>query len=501
MTLVASTLTRRVCLALVAVVVLARCAPILAWGDIYFDADEAVVGLMARHAAEGTAFPVFQYALKYVLMVEAWLAAPVMALADSSILSLKSVPVALNVATATLLYAMLTATPALAPTAALLAVAPFALPGEITAQELTEAIGMNIEPLMFTMLLWLLRERPFLLGVTAAVAVKNREFAFYAIAALIVVDLLRDRSARLWRGRIVALVAFALVWSGIEVLRLHSSPLGPHSSMAMLTDRGDNMSVAVGAMCIEPSLMAGDLWRTVTEMLPAQLGVVSDPRSMARGYGAQPLEAAWLWVPLVAVLAAGAGRGVLRAWRIGPSSVTWLGVYLMLTGAQAVVVYALTRCGHVSPFTMRYTLLSLFIPAGAIALALERETHRAVRAIVFGMVILWVGVSGLGHVTLVRALSDAQPQGTYRRLAIHLEQQGVRYIISDYWTGYNVAFLTNERITALTNFERVHDYTLAVGANLDRAVEVRRSNDQRCEGAATVAGFYICPPRELPHPP
>ncbi len=500
MTPPAHSVVRRMGLWLVVVIAVARSAHVLWWGDIQFDADEAVVGLMAKHAGEGSAFPVFQYALRYVLVIEAWLGAPLMAVSDSSVTLLKAVPVALNVATAALLYVTLSSTPTLGPIAALVAVAPVTLPGVTTTEDLNKAIGMNVEPLLFTLVLWLLRERPILLGVTAAVAVKNREFALYAIAALIAIDLLRDRSAALWRGRIVALVAFILTWSAVEILRQYSSPLGPHTSFAMLTDMGDNMSVAVGAMCLEPRLMLGDLWATTTGLLPVQLGLVTDGRSTARVYGAQPLDAPWLWAPLVAVLACGALRGVLRARRLGLSSITWFGLYLIMVGVQAVVVYALTRCGHVSTFTLRYTLLSLFIPAGAIALTLERETQKTVRAVIVGIVAVWIGVSALGYVTVVRVLSDVGPQGTYRRLANYLEGRGVQFIVTDYWTGYQVAFLTGERIKALTNYERVHDYTLAVHANLDRAVEVRRVREGRCEGAEVVAEFYVCPPRESPQP-
>ena len=42
-----------------------------------FDSDEAVFGLMAKHLAEGRAFPLFMYGQNYILAVEAWLAAPI----------------------------------------------------------------------------------------------------------------------------------------------------------------------------------------------------------------------------------------------------------------------------------------------------------------------------------------------------------------------------------------------------------------------------------------
>lgn len=488
---------RSIGLVVVIAIVLVRSAPVLYWADIHFDADQAVIGLMAKHTAEGRAFPVFQYALRYVLVIEAWLSAPFVALADGSVPLVKVVPVLLNVATAGLVYLIAASSVTIGPIVALLIAAPLALPAATATRDLTDALGMNIEPLCFAVLAWLLREKPVALGIIAAVAIKNREFALYAVAALIAVDLLRDRSATLWRGRLVALLAGVVTWSVIDVLRGYSSPLGPATTFAMMEGSGGNLAVATGSMCIDPAMMPHDLWLTMTTLLPWQFGLVTDPRSTALAYGMPPLEAPWLWLPLVAVLAGGAVAGVTRAWRRGPSPMTWFGLYLILIGVQAVVVYGASRCGHVSPYTSRYTLLSLLIPVGALVLSLERESGRMVRSAVMGVSALWLAVCLLGHVTLVQALTTAQPRGAYRALADYLEAHDIHFIVTDYRIGYNVAFLTGERVKALTGFERVHDYTLAVQANLDRSVEVRRVSDPRCDGAEVVAGFYVCPPSPL----
>lgn len=485
----------RIGLVVVVLAVLLRSIPVLYWGDIQFDADQAVIGLMAKHVAEGRAFPVFQYGLRYVLVMESWLAAPFVALAAGSIPLVKIVPVLLNAATAGTLYAIATSTLAIGPVTALLVVAPVVLPGPTTARDLTDALGMNIEPLFFTVLLWLLRERPIALGIVAALAVKNREFALYAIAALLIVDVLRDRTAAFWRGRLVALVAFALAWSAVEVLRTFESPLGPGTTFAMTTEAGGNMSVATSAMCIVPAQIPADLWQTASEFLPWQFGLLTDPRSTAAVYGVQPLSALWLWPLLAAALAAGVAAGIARAWRRGPTQATWLGLYLVGVGVQSVLVYATTRCGHVSPHTARYTLLSLLVPVGALLLAVERgEPRSALRVGLVAVATAWIGVCALGVGTEVYALVKADPHGSYSGLARYLDRQGVQYIVSDYLTGYNVAFLTGERIKARTNFERVRDYTLAVDANRDRAVLIRRANEEPCAGGVLVSGFYVCPP-------
>ena len=216
-------------LSIVTLLILARSGAFLWWPHVHFDADQAVTGLMAKHLAEGRAFPVFQYAQEYVLVIESWLAAPLVALSGNATPELiKSVPVALNLASGALLYHTLCRTLMLGSFAALIIVLPFAVPGVGTAGDLTDALGMNIEPLLFTVLLWHLRERPLLLGLTAAVAILNREFTLYALVALACVELMRDRwRVSVWRPHAVTAVAFVLVWSAVALLKQHSSPSGP----------------------------------------------------------------------------------------------------------------------------------------------------------------------------------------------------------------------------------------------------------------------------------
>jgi hypothetical protein len=511
-----------VCVAAVVILVIARSFAFVWWPDVHFDADQAVTGLMARHLIEGRAFPVFQYAQEYVLVLEAWLAAPMMAIWPGSIAALRSVPVAINVATAVLLFVtIITLLPKGRPLAtfpiALLATLPVALPGPMTAADLTDALGMNIEPLLFAVLLWRWRTWPVGLGIAAAVAMKNREFTIYAIAAFVTLDLIRyaiDRVPALerwkelstapandwpqfWRGRVVAVVCFAITWSAIGFVKQYSTPFGPGTAFGILADSRDNTAVAASAMCIVPAKMPGDLWTVASTMLPLQLGVGDERLETGRLYAQTLSNYSWLWPPIAIVLIAGIALGLLRAYRRGPSPATYFGVYLVLIGAQAVLVYALTRCGNVSVFTLRYTLLALLAPAGAIILALEREARPVIRATVAITVIAWASVCAFAHGRLIREYANDSPRAAYRELAHYLDSHDIRFIVTDYWTGYHVAFLTAERVKALTDFERIHEYTLAVRANLDRAMEVRRNPqpDQPCAGTLVGGVFCVCPPQ------
>src|SRR5215831_17708709 len=90
----------------VVLLVVARAAVFLVRPETYFDADQAIVGLMAKHLSELRAFPVFLYGQTYMLGVEAWLAAPLFLLFGPTIGALKLPLLAMNVAIALMVIAL-----------------------------------------------------------------------------------------------------------------------------------------------------------------------------------------------------------------------------------------------------------------------------------------------------------------------------------------------------------------------------------------------------------
>ena len=77
----------------------------LAWDEAYFDSDQAIVGLMAKHLTEGRAWPLFFYGQEYMLGVEAWAMAPVFLVLGPTVFALHLTMVLFNVAAALLLLA------------------------------------------------------------------------------------------------------------------------------------------------------------------------------------------------------------------------------------------------------------------------------------------------------------------------------------------------------------------------------------------------------------
>ena len=87
-----------VALVLLAAVVL-RGVFFLRFDESYFDSDQAIVGLMAKHLLEGRAFPLFFYGQEYMLGVESWVMAPVFAVFGPSVFALRLTMVLLNAVT------------------------------------------------------------------------------------------------------------------------------------------------------------------------------------------------------------------------------------------------------------------------------------------------------------------------------------------------------------------------------------------------------------------
>src|SRR3954468_13000038 len=105
-----------------------RSAVFVFWPQAYFDSDQAVHGLMAKHIAELRAFPVFMYGQSHLLAVEAWRPAPVFAIAGASVARLKLPLLALNIVVACLLIRMFSREVGLAPSMGVLAAIFFILP-------------------------------------------------------------------------------------------------------------------------------------------------------------------------------------------------------------------------------------------------------------------------------------------------------------------------------------------------------------------------------------
>ena len=127
-------------LAIVTLVVVGRSLVFVMFEQAQFDADQAVMGLMAKHIAELRAFPFYAYANDYLLVVEAWLSAPFLALFGTSVAALRLPLVLLNLVAGGLLVTVLARELHLRPLVALVPALFFVAAPPVLAAELLTAV-------------------------------------------------------------------------------------------------------------------------------------------------------------------------------------------------------------------------------------------------------------------------------------------------------------------------------------------------------------------------
>jgi hypothetical protein len=477
--------------AIVLVLVIFRSAVFVLRPEFAFDSDQAVWGLMAKHVAEGRAFPLFMYGQNYMLALEAWVTAVVFLVTGVSAIALKIPILAINVAIAFVLLHLLRGDAGLETFSAVVASLFFTLTPPGTAETVMEASGGTVEPVLYVLLLWMLRRRPIWFGVVLGVGFLQREFTMYGAVALGILALARGdwRRKEEWRraGQIVRTAAE--VWFVAQFLRQFSSPFGPGTT-AVSQLPGNNVTGAMNKFCFDfPTVLQG-FGRLVTVHWPRLFGTERLPVGSFGTESAVIQGAPWSGALLAAVMVLMAGRVVAHSRTDkGASGGNDFCTFLILVGILSATVFAVSRCGDVS--VMRYDVLSILGAVGLAALALRVESRLWIRRLEIAAVIAWAMVSATAHVAVwVEQLSH--PRVPDKVLIVrHLDARGIRYAISDYWIAYYVTFFTNERIiVAAGDAVRIFSYENTVAAHRREAIRISRTP---CGDARPVIqGVYFC---------
>ena len=483
-------------LGLAAALVVFRTLLFVVHGTIAFDADQAVVGLMAKHIAEGRAFPVYQYALPYVLMVTSWLVVPFFWVFGPTVTALKLPLLLINTGVGvTLVWAIVRV--GVRPGVAVVLSLPMLLAAPVTSAGLMDALGMTVEPLAFVLALWFTRRSPIVFGVIASIGFHVREFAAYGVAAVLALDLASGDGVKRAGLRHWALVALACLGckAVVDAAARFASPAGPDTWF--LAEAEGNLSTLSGAFCFAPA----QAWRNVIGLGSSYLGLIwgAQPSAIADGqvhtHARQGLAGLWpLFGGLLALLA---GRLLWQwraVWAMRATAGGQLGMFLLLVGAQAMLVYAISRCGPLSLLTVRYALLGVFLPTGLGLLVWLVEPRRSLRQALVVALLVVAAVNARAHAEMWREYWRAPLYSNRAQLAEALERQGIRYARSDYWTAYYVNFLTQERVViGAETFSRIAIYERTIEQHPDEVVQVAT---EPCGTApAIVPGYYVCPAR------
>jgi len=449
----------------------------------FFDADQAIVGLMARHLSRFHHVPVFYYSLNYLLAVQAWIVAPFFWVTRSSVAVMRLPFVVLNAGIAVALIAMLSRELRLEPRLALVAALPFIVPTPATANQMLELAGANVEPIAYVLGLWALRRRPLAFGVLLAIGYLHREFTLFALPALVIADHREWTNSAASSARRAAWMGggFVVVYALVGLAKTHTGEGGIGLQAASLA----------GQLCLTWPDLIEHARALVTEALPTLFGLMPAPLSAFRMTTDLVAGAFWVWWLVVAALAVVATR--LTARTSDRPAPTVFATYLTLTGTFTALAYPLS-CNvalHTPPL-LRYLLLATLIPVGLLAWFLSRERSPVWRGGVVAAVLLWSAANLADNVRLIRATVANPPVSEHHVLADYLIAHRIRYARAIYWDAYMVDFLSRERvIAASTDLIRIPEYQDEVEAHAADAVVLQRVP---CSGDERVASWCIQPP-------
>ena len=425
------------------------------WEQSDFDADQAIVGLMAKHLAELRAFPLYFYGQHYLLGVEAWIAAPFLLLFGVSVPVLKTPLILMNVVIALLLLRCLVRDAGLQPWLAFAASLFFVLAPPATSSRLLAANGGNVEPLLYTLVLWTTRTQAVVFGLVAMVGLAHREYTLYAILAVVVLDLWEGRlfTRTNLRDKAITLGVMGLCAGVLTLLKGHADLGGPGTAG---TPGYNALSAQVGALasrfCWNPSILIPNLRWLVGENLSVIFGWHEGPLS---AYAASGLRVGhgWAWLSIAGVTAAAAIRQISPESKPAAHDRSFV-AYLVLVGVQSALVYALLGCAVQDHMLIRYTLLTLFLPIGMCAYALAHRPSKPVIWLSICAISTWATAAAADSGRVLAEYVRHPPLSHIRELTNYLDGEGVKYGQAGYWTAYVIDFLTDERIV-FSSLEKV----------------------------------------------
>jgi len=425
---------------------------------------------MARDLVSGRAFPMFMYGQRYLLCVSVWLCAPLFALFGASIVTLKLPMFAMNIAAVVMLWRGLRRE--LDPVGTTLAVLPFAIPSALVSSRLVEHQGGNIEPFVFVLAAFFLRQRPIWLGVLLGVGFLNREFTLIGLIALLVLDGLQGELLRRWKHHLTTIGTLAIVAGSLRLLANWSTSY-------------------YGAQAGPGKPKWENLWGFVGQQLPSLFGAL--PRKLSEFNVASQLTVGHVAVGYALLLLCAAAAMVL-AWKpLERRELNGMSSYLALVGIGQACAFVLVTPSAGDVMLVRYILLVLLGLCGLVALAWRRAVLRPIVVAVIGLLTL----SNLtGNLKLVHEYASGPPRRELNTLAEALLERGVHYALADYWTSFDLAWLTEERIIASPERgrgDRMARYSDELDLHRD---EVYRISNEPCTGGEAILRWYLCkPPR------
>jgi hypothetical protein len=353
-----------------------------------------------------------------------------------------------------------------------------------------EANGANVEPFLYVVALWFLRERPLWFGALLGVGFLNREFTIYAVPVLIAIQCL-DRSlfrADRLRAWLLTAVAFLAVWQTVQVVKPLADAMGPGTrGRPPVSSNGSTVDNLLARSSVDGDALADRFRAMVLDYFPRQIGA----RRIESETGRQGRD--WLRWPMLGVLALLLVRALALAWRRRGGTLTtpWFGWYLVGVGLLAAAGYALTR--PLGDPIDRYMLLTIYLPVGLVAVSLATEPRVAVRRTVLALVVAWAGFSAADHARLLSHYWHDREPDYAQEMADAMVARGVKVSAAGYWRAYKLTFLSGERVQiASTDVTRITRYDWLAQQEGDQLLVLR---PEPCAGEPPLVpgmGWYLC---------
>jgi hypothetical protein len=373
----------------------------------------------------------------------------------------------------------------------------FVLAPPRTAAFLVEAQGGNVEPFLYVILLWFLRQRPIAFGLVLGIGVMNREFTLYAVPVLLALAVIetprlsRQALARLATSTLVAVA----VWQSVQTLKPYADLMGPGTRGQLLRGSpGSQVANLAARFRWEPALVPARVAAWTTEVGPALLGARPHDDLVAP-QGHWPAGAALVGLIGVAcfVLARRSWPGGRFLGRVRTAlASTGFAWYLAGVGSLAVAVYVSGR--PVGFGTARYALLGLLVPIGLVAAGLASGPPRWARLAIVSGVLVWTAASAADSARLAWRYAHDPPLNHVRVLSNELVARGIRVAEAPYWRAYRISFIAREQVkVASTDMLRIQEYEALAWAEGPRLLRIQEAP---CPGGTQIDMWYLCPTAE-----
>lgn len=466
----------RIALGILALLAFGRTLAFLVFAPLHFDSDQAVLGIMAIDISHLETLPIVMYGQTYMLPVIAWLAAPLFAIFGPSIALLKAPFVPINILAATTLFLLMRRVAGLGTVTSAIIAATLAVPTVIVSAAFMNASGGHVEPVLYVLLLFLLRRHPIALALAGAFMMAHREITVFALVALAVVELSRATDRR----------AAFLRWFGTAALCLVTL-----AAVRWLATSSANY----GGMDVQYSVTQ-DLW--------ASLFWLAKDTAIVLGLVSHDVHDTGLILPfvegsivslvavgLLAALALWSLPRVVRTWRTDDR--TAVGAYLLLTCFLVAAAFAGRQMWH-DTLLIRYLLILVLVPASLATLALAGKPSQWARIAVCASLLWLAGANIVSSAGYYSGLEAANLRDPLDDVAEYLDTNGITTGLAPYWVAYNLTFRTGGRVhVASSDVVRIPAYQAEYEAARDRAVVID-SGPCPPTKILTISGIHICKP-------